>query len=142
MHSTIPIRKLLLAISIILSILIFPAINWSAELNPTQYVLKGQAAPFTGFVVDESRLKMCVTAAQDATYYRDLAKLQEKFYTQKMEDNAKIAALQLELKTREDAAVEKGLKKELRAKSVFYKQWWFTVPATAIVFIATGVLIP
>jgi len=85
---------------------------------------------------------MCVTAAQDATYYRDLAKLQEKFYTQKMEDNAKIAALQLELKTREDAAVEKGLKKELRAKSVFYKQWWFTVPATAIVFIATGVLIP
>jgi len=133
---------LLLVISITLSILIFPATNWAAELNPTQYVLKGQAAPFTGFIVDEPRLKMCVTAVQDANYYRDLAKLQDKYYEQKIADNAKIAALQLEIKTKEDAAVEKGLKEELAAKSVWYRQPWFTISATALVFILTGVFAP
>jgi len=142
MHSTIQIRKLLLVISIILSTLIFPATNWAAELNPTQYVIKGQPAPFTGFIVDEPRLKTCVTAVQDANYYRDLSNLQEKFYSQKIADNAKIAELELSLKTKEDAAVEKGLKEELAAKSVWYRQPWFTISATALVFIITGTLLP
>jgi len=85
---------------------------------------------------------MCVTAVQDANYYRDLAKLQDKYYEQKIADNAKIAALQLEIKTKEDAAVEKGLKEELAAKSVWYRQPWFTISATALVFILTGVFAP
>ncbi len=134
---------MLLAISIILLILTFPVSNWAGSLNPTQYVLKGAPAPFTGFVVEEPRLQICVTAVQDANYFRDLAALQEKFYTQKMADEAKIAALQLELKTKEDAAVEKGLKAEVAKKSVFYKQYWFTIPATALVFILShGLLVP
>jgi len=85
---------------------------------------------------------MCVTAVQDANYYRDLSSLQEKFYSQKIADNAKIAELELSLKTKEAAAVEKGLKEELAAKSVWYRQPWFTISATAVIFIATGILIP
>ncbi len=106
--------------------------NSFAGNNPTQYVLKGAAAPFAGFVVEQDRLQICVTAVQDANYYRDMATLQEKFYTQKMTDDAKIAALQLEITVKEDAAVEKGLKEELKSKSVWYRQWYVTVPATVI----------
>jgi len=129
---------------ITLSIVTFPATNWAANLNlnPTQYVLKGVPAPFDGFLVEQERLQMCVTAVQDANYYRDVANLQEKYYAQKIADDKKIADLQLELKTREDAAVEKGLKEELKAKSVWYKQYWFTIPATAVFFIVTGSLLP
>lgn len=143
MRLTIQIRKLLQASLIIFSILTFPVISWANESNPTQYVLKGQASPFAGFIVEESRLKMCVVATQDAIYYRDLSKLQEKFYMQKMADNKTIADLTLEIRTKEDAAVEKGLKAELRSKSVWWKQYWFTIPATALVFILShGVLFP
>jgi hypothetical protein len=85
---------------------------------------------------------MCVTAVQDANYYRDLANLQEKYYAQKLVDEAKIAALQLELKTKESAAVEKGLKTELAKKSVWYRAPWFVAGVTAAVFIATGMLVP
>lgn len=114
-----------------------------AQSNPTQYVLKGGIAPFSGFVVEQDRLQICVTAVQDANYYRDLATLQERFYTQKMADDAKIAALTLEIKIKEDAAVEKGLKEALKSKSVWYKQYWFTVPATALVIILSqGLLVP
>ncbi len=124
-------------------ILTFPVSNWAAGLNPTQYVLKGTSAPFDGFVVEQDRLQVCVAAAQDANYYRDLAGLQEKFYAQKIDDDAKIAALTLEIKTKEGAAVEKGLKDELKSKSAWYKQYWFTVPATALVIILShGLLLP
>ena len=143
MYSRTLTKKLLLAILIMLSIATFPVNNWAAGLNPTQYVLKGVPAPFSGFVVEQDRLQMCVTAVQDANYYRDLAALQEKFYEQKMADNAKIADLTLQLKTNEDKAVEDGLKKELKSKTVWYKQYWFTVPATALVIVLSqGLLVP
>ena len=100
--------------------------------NPTQYVLKDVPAPFSGFIVEQDRLQVCVTAVQDANYYRDLAGIQQKFYEQKVADAAKIAELKLEIKTKEDAAVEKGLKNELSKKSVFYRQPWFTIPATVL----------
>jgi len=139
---------LLLVISIILSILIFPASNSHAltlkipGINPTQYVLKGAPAPFDGFLVEQKRLEMCVTAVQDANYYRDVADLQEKFYSQKIADNARIAALELELKTKEAAHVEEGLKEQLKVATRWYRQPWFTITATAVVFIATGILVP
>ena len=123
-------------------ILTFPASNWAAGLNSTQYVLKGAAAPFNGFVVEQDRLQICVTAVQDANYYRDVANLQEKYYAQKIADDAKISSLQLELKTKEADAVEKGLKEELAKKSVWYRQPWAVATAVAVVFIATGTLIP
>jgi len=83
-----------------------------------------------------------MTAVQDANYYRDLANLQEKYYSQKIADNEKIAELELKIKTNEDKAVEDGLRNELKAARVWWRQPWFTVPATAILFIATGTLIP
>ena len=130
---------LLLSFLITLSILTYPSTNWAES---TQYILKDQSAPFSGFIVDESKLKICVTAVQDANYLRDLNKLKDEYYTQRLADQARIAALELEIKTKEDAAVEAGLKKELKSKTVFYKQYWFTIPATALVFILTGGLIP
>jgi len=116
--------------------------SFAADLSPTQYLLKGEAASYSGFLVEQDRLQMCVVAVQDANYYRDLSKLQEKYYTEKLVSDAKIAELQLELKTKEAAAVEKGLKKELAKKSVWYKNPFFVAGTTALVFILTGSLIP
>lgn len=125
-----------------LSTLTFPINSAASDINSTQYIIKGQAAPFTGFIVDESRLKMCTVAVQDANYFRDLAKLQENYYEQKIADNNKIAALELKIKTKEAEAVEKGLKEELAVKSVWYRQPWFTISATVLVFITTRTFIP
>lgn len=118
---------------ITLLITLFLANNsFSADLNPTQYILKGQVAPFNGFVVEQDRLQMCVRAVQDADYYKSLSDMQKQYYEEKMVADAKIAELTLQLKTKEDAAVEKGLKEELVKKSVWYKQYWVTIPATVV----------
>lgn len=93
-------------------------------------------------MVEQDRLQICVTAVQDANYFRDLATLQEKFYTQKMADEAKIAELKLELKTKEDAAVEKGLKEEVAKKSVWYRQPWAVATGTALIFILSRGFLP
>ena len=85
---------------------------------------------------------MCVIAVQDSQYYKGLTELQKQYYEQRLADQAEIGRLQLELKTKESASVEKGLKAEVAKKSVWYRQWYVTVPATALVFILSGGLIP
>jgi hypothetical protein len=111
-------------------------------LNPTVYLVKGVPAPFDGYLVEQDRLQKCVIAVQDSDYYKSLGEIQKQYYEEKLAAEKKIADLTLELKMKEAAAVEKGLKEELAAKSVWYRQPWFTISATVAVFVVTKVLLP
>jgi len=115
--------------------------SYAGDLNPTQYVLKGKPTPFTGFLVEPDRFEKTLIAIADleSTRAASLVKLKELEAITRQADADKS---KFELERKKLLSVEEGLKKELAAKSVFYRQPWFVATSVAVLFIATGVLLP
>jgi hypothetical protein len=112
---------------------------FAAGPNPTTPLSQGTQAPWTGFLVDQQRIEKSIRISQELDYQRKLNELQQKYYEEK-EKNAQLAhQLELEKEKKQAAVVEDALKKELSKKSVWYKQWYITIPTTiaAMVFLRT-----
>lgn len=114
----------------------------AAELNATQYLLKGQPAPFNGYLVEPTRLEKALIAIKDLESTKEAASLKTKYLEEKLEKEKMLAAQQLETQKKESEAVEKELKEKIAELDVWYRKPWFVAGATAVLFIATGLLIP
>lgn len=101
-------------------------------LNPTKYLLAGEKATFSGFLVEKDRLEKATEAANELKYYKKLYETEMKYRDMKEENAVLKAKLEYAAKASEDAAIIDALKKELAKEKVFYKQWYFTVPATVL----------
>lgn len=104
----------------------------AATLNPSQYILKGTPAPFSGFLVEKDRIEKSVEIANELKYYKKLYETEMKYRDMKEENAVLKAKLEFAAKASEDAAIIDALKKELAKEKVFYKQWYFTIPATVL----------
>lgn len=131
--------KRLISLLIVVIMLSINSVAFSADLNSTKYLLKGETAPFSGFLVEKERIEKSVQAVQELEYMKKLKELNEKYYEEKLKNEKLTAELELKKEKLERAAVEKGLKDELKEKNAFYRQPWFVSIVTAgIVFVITG----
>ena len=106
----------------------------ASTLNPSQYILKGTPAPFSGFLVEKDRIEKSVEVANELKYYKKLYETEMKYRDMKEENAVLKAKLEFAAKASEDAAIIDALKKELAKEKVFYKQYWFTIPATILIY--------
>jgi hypothetical protein len=100
--------------------------------EPTVYLPKGKEAPFNGYLVTPQRIQKVVEIATELDYQRKYSDLQDSYYVQKLKNVELEYTLAAKIEKEEREAVEGKLKKDLAEKSVWYKQPWFTIPATAI----------
>ena len=110
-------------------------------LNPTQYVKKTQPAPFDGYLVEPERLEKALIATAETTLLKKDLEIAQR--------DAEIAQLKQEKAEKQLAEeqakcdfVVKGLTEKIADLDVWYRKPWFVATATAVLFIATGILIP
>lgn len=84
------------------------------------------------YVVSADRVNKASLLLLDFKKTYDLCKENEGFYTQKLQKTNDLWSQKFDIKTGEDGAVIKGLKDELKDKSIWYKQWYVVLPVTMI----------
>lgn len=88
-------------------------------------------------------MEKATQAVKELEYTKRMYQMEMNYRNEREKVIALEAKLELEKTKGEAAAVEKGLKTEVAKKSVWYKQYWFTIPATALTFILSrGMLVP
>ncbi len=88
-------------------------------------------------------MEKATQAVKELEYTKRIYQMEMQYRDEKEKNIALEAKLELTKIKGEAAAVEKGLKEEVAKKSVWYKQYWFTIPATTLVFVLShGVLVP
>ena len=115
---------------------------YAAELNATRYLLKGQPAPFAGYLVEPKRLEKSLIALHDLESTKELLVLKTTYYEEKLKAERFAAEMEYKAAKAESDAVEKELKAKIADLDVWYKKPWFVGGAVAVIFIATGVLLP
>lgn len=115
---------------------------YAAELNATKYLLKGHSAPFTGYLVEPKRLEKSLIALHDLESTKQLLDLKTTYYEEKLKTEKLAAELEIMAVKAESDAVEKELKAKIADLDVWYKKPWFVATGVAVLFIATGILIP
>lgn len=123
----------------LLMVLLLANSSFAGSLNPSQYVIKGIPSPFSGYVVETERLQKCVQAVQELEYEKKYNDLQTAYYEEKLKNQQLTFDLQMKVEKGQNDAVTKELKSELSDKSVFYRQPWFTIPATVIIMLLVHV---
>jgi len=118
------------------------SVSNAAELNPTQYLQKGQTAPFNGYLIEPTRLEKTIIALQDLESTKQVIALKTKYYEEKLQKEKDLADEKLAAQKKESEAVEKGLKDKIAELDVWYKKPWVVATGVAALFIATGILIP
>jgi len=110
-------------------------------LNPTTPLKKTQPAPFDGYLVEPERLEKAMIGVAESNDLRDNLKFAQK--------DLEISQLK-QLNAEKDRALEaaryesqlKDAKDKIDSLDIWYKKPWFVATATAVLFIATGVLVP
>jgi hypothetical protein len=115
---------------------------FAAGLNSTKYLLKNEAAPFSGFLIEQDRMEKATAAVKELAYVKRIYQMEMSYRDEREKNIALSAELQLVKTKGEAAAVEKGLKAEVAKKSAWYRQPWAVAAGTAILFIVTGSLVP
>lgn len=115
---------------------------YAAELNATKYLLKGAPAPFTGYLVEPKRLEKSLIALHDLESTKELLALKTTYYEEKLKAEKLAAEMEYKAAKAESDAVEKELKAKIAELDVWYKKPWFVATGVAVLFIATGVLLP
>lgn len=118
------------------------SISNAAELNSTQYLQKGQSAPFSGYLIDSTRLEKTIIALQDLESTKQVIALKTKYYEEKLQKEKDLADEKLAAQKKESEAVEKELKAKIADLDVWYKKPWVVAVGVVAVFIATGTLLP
>lgn len=113
----------------------------AAELNPTQYVLKGTQAPFSGFLVEQNRFEKTIIAIADLESTKENSLLKTRLL-EIAEKDRDLAIQKAEAQKKEFEFTEKGLKDKIADLDVWYKKPWFVASGVAVLFIATGILLP
>jgi len=116
--------------------------SYAAELNATRYLLKGQTAPFDGYLVEPSRLEKTLIALHDLESTKELLVLKTKYYEEKLRAEKLESEMELKAAKAESDAVEKELKSKIADLDVWYKKPYIIAVGVAAIFIATGTLIP
>ena len=110
-------------------------------LNPTTPLKKTQPAPFDGYLVEPERLEKALIATAETTLLKKDLEI-----AQKDTEIAQLKQEKAEKQLAEEQAkcdfVVKGLTEKIADLDVWYKKPWFVATATAVLFIATGILIP
>jgi hypothetical protein len=114
----------------------------AASLNPTKYLLKGEPASFSGFLVEQDRMEKATQAVKELEYTKRIYKMEMQYRTEKEKNIVLEAKLELTKVKGEAAAVEKGLKEEVAKKSIWYRQPWAVATGTAIIFILSRGIMP
>lgn len=115
---------------------------FAAELNPTKYLLKGETAPFEGYLVEPTRLEKCMIAISDLQSTKEVLALKTQYYEEKLQREKALADEKFAAQLKESEAVEKELKAKIADLDVWYKKPWFVALGTAAILITIGVLIP
>jgi hypothetical protein len=115
---------------------------YAAELNSTQYVLKNQSAPFTGYLVEPTRLEKMMIVIKDLESTKNEKLYQEKYFTEKLEKEKLLAEKELAARKADAANTEKELKAKIVELNVWYKKPWFVAAGITAIFITTGILLP
>lgn len=105
-------------------------------------MLKGQTAPFSGYLVSPQRLEKTLIALHDLESTKQLLELKTKYFEEKLSLERVSAETKLKAKEDESAAVEKELKAKIADLDVWYKKPWFVATSVAVIFITTGILVP
>lgn len=114
----------------------------AADLNPTQYVLKNQPAPFTGYLVEPSRLEKVLIAIKDLESTKNEKLMHEKYYTEKLEKEKLLAEKELAAQKADAKNTEDRLKAEIKKLDVWYKKPYIVAIGTAIIFILSRGIMP
>ena len=117
-------------------------ISSAAELDATKYLLKGQLAPFNGYLVSPMRFEKALIALHDLESTKELLTLKTKYFEEKLAAEKVLVEQQLAAEQAEALAVEKELKAKIADLDVWYRKPWVVAVGVAAVFIATGALIP
>ena len=115
---------------------------YAAELNPTQYILKNQPAPFTGYLVEPSRLEKIMIAIKDLESTKNEKMYQEKYFTEKLEKEKLLAEKELAAQKADASNTEKGLKAKIAELDVWYKKPWVVAVGIGVLFLASGAVLP